>query len=270
MKLTEERLEYLVFLSKNQGSLYNGSRLAGEFGVSKSTVSRMLNSFFDMGLLEKKGKPMLSSKGQRVAKAYLQEIKKISRWLTSTVEISEEEAEEQAKKLSLYLSPEIKKRIIQQNNKENLFEFLSNVKKINGDVLSFNLTDGEYPVAFTIYSLENMRISMSNRGFKHPAILKIQEGKGDIVLEPKELEHESMMGELILKGRLDTLSYEDKGDYKDCIIVKNKYYIPITGLDFFYSKEERILESSFKIKVKPSVETVHMPIKDAMFRLLLK
>ncbi len=270
MKLTEERLEYLLFLHRNQKIAYNGSRLAEEFGVSKSTVSRVLNGFFDMGLLEKKGKPILSAKGKKLAKESLEEIKKIQRWLVSTIAIGEEEAEVEAKTLALNLSERTKRRIIQKNHKDDLFEFLTNVKKINGDVLSFNLHEGEYPVAFTIYSLENREVSMSNEGFRHPAVLKIQDGKGDILLEPRELEHESMMGELVLKGRLDTLSYEDQGEYRDCITLKNRYHIPIAGLDFRYSKEERMLESSFEIQVKPSVEKIHMPVKAALFRLIIK
>ncbi|MFR2767840.1 MAG: hypothetical protein ACLTAI_05820 [Thomasclavelia sp.] len=50
---------------------------------------------------------------------------------------------------------------------------------------------------------------MANDGFVHPGILEIDNGKGNLILFPKEIEHESLLGNIILKGQVESLKLYD-------------------------------------------------------------
>ena len=73
-----------------------------------------------------------------------------------------------------------------------------------------------------------IQISMANDGFFHPGILDIKMGHGGLVLKPKEVERESMMGKMVLKGKLSSLKYQVGEDYLECRMIKDDYIIPIS------------------------------------------
>lgn len=50
MEITKEKLAYLLFLYNQKDTNCTVTRLAEEFGVSKSTFSRVLNSFYHENL----------------------------------------------------------------------------------------------------------------------------------------------------------------------------------------------------------------------------
>ena len=61
MEITKEKLAYLLFLYKQKETNCTVTRLAEEFGVSKSTFSRVLNIFYHENLIIQKGKGILLS-----------------------------------------------------------------------------------------------------------------------------------------------------------------------------------------------------------------
>ena len=77
MEITKEKLAYLLFLYNQKDTNCTVTRLAEEFGVSKSTFSRVLNSFYHENLIIQKGKGILSIKGEKLAKSYLKDITEI-------------------------------------------------------------------------------------------------------------------------------------------------------------------------------------------------
>lgn len=270
MQLTKEKLSYLLFLYKQKEMNYTVTRLAQEVGVSKSTFSRVLNVFFQEGLTSKKGKGALSCQGCRLAKDYLKDINKLSKWLKYTADFDDDEAYQEALSLVLTLTPEARAKLVNNTSKERLFELINNVKEISGDMLSANLDDGQYPFAFTVYKSDKMGISMANDGFFHPGILEIKMGHGVLLLKPKEVERESMMGKMVLKGKLGSLKYLVDQEYVGCRMIKDDYIIPISKLRFYYSKEERMLQTSVKVKVKPNIGKIHMPESIAIMNIILK
>lgn len=270
MQLTKEKLSYLLFLYKQREMDYTVTRLAQEVGVSKSTFSRVLNTFYQEGLTTEKGKGILSCQGCRMAREYLKDINKLSDWLKYTANFDDEEAYQEALSLVLTLSSKARAKLVNNTSKERLFELIDNVKEISGDMLSANLDDGQYLFAFTVYKADKMEISMANDGFFHPGILDIKMGHGGLVLKSKEVERESMMGKMVLKGKLSSLKYQVGEDYLECCIIKDDYIIPISKLRFHYSKEERILQTSVKIKVKPTVGKIHMPESIAIMNVIIK
>ena len=244
--------------------------MAEEFGVSKSTFSRVLNIFYHENLIIQKGKGILSTKGEKLAKNYFKDIAEIKLWLKNISNLSDEEAYQEALTLVLVLSNKTRYNLISDLYKKKLFEKIDKIKSISGDMLTVNLEDGKYQFAFTIYKLNKLEISMANDGFVHPGILEINNGKGNLILFPKEIEHESLLGNIILKGQVESLKYMLDQEFISSQNIKNSYIIPIDRLKFHYCKEERILQTSIKIKVRANVGIIHMPESCAVLNIILK
>ena len=177
MEITKEKLAYLLFLYKQKETNCTVTRLAEEFGVSKSTFSRVLNIFYHENLIIQKGKGILSTKGEKLAKNYFKDIAEIKLWLKNISNLSDEEAYQEALTLVLVLSNKTRYNLISDLYKKKLFEKIDKIKSISGDMLTVNLEDGKYQFAFTIYKLNKLEISMANDGFVHPGILEINNGK---------------------------------------------------------------------------------------------
>ena len=270
MQLTKEKLSYLLFLYKQKDTNYTLTRLAQGFGVSKSTFSRVLNTFFQEGLIKEKGKGDLSCQGCCLAREYLKDISKLCDWLKTTANFDQDEAYQEALSLVLTLSPESRTKLVSNTSKVHLFNLLDSIKEISGDMLEANLDDGGYPFAFTIYKEDRLAISMANDGFVHPGILDINTGQGYLLLKPKEVEHVSLLGKMVLKGEVANLKYQDGDDFVESMRIKSDYVIPISKLHFYYSREERMLQTSLKIKVKASVGQLHMPESMAILTIIIK
>ena len=270
MEITKEKLAYLLFLYKQKETNCTVTRLAEEFGVSKSTFSRVLNIFYHENLIIQKGKGILSTKGEKLAKNYFKDIAEIKLWLKNISNLSDEEAYQEALTLVLVLSNKTRYNLISDLYKKKLFEKIDKIKSISGDMLTVNLEDGKYQFAFTIYKLNKLEISMANDGFVHPGILEINNGKGNLILFPKEIEHESLLGNIILKGQVESLKYMLDQEFISSQNIKNSYIIPIDRLKFHYCKEERILQTSIKIKVRANVGIIHMPESCAVLNIVLK
>ena len=268
MEITKEKLAYLLFLYKQKETNCTVTRLAEEFGVSKSTFSRVLNIFYHENLIIQKGKGILSTKGEKLAKNYFKDIAEIKLWLKNISNLSDEEAYQEALTLVLVLSNKTRYNLISDLYKKKLFEKIDKIKSISGDMLTVNLEDGKYQFAFTIYKLNKLEISMANDGFVHPGILEINNGKGNLILFPKEIEHESLLGNIILKGQVESLKYMLDQEFISSQNIKNSYIIPIDRLKFHYCKEERILQTSIKIKVRANVGIIHMPESCAVINVI--
>lgn len=268
--MTKEKLTYLLFLYDYKDKGYTITRIAQEMNTSKSTISRVLNTFYQEGLLLEKGKGKLSCHGCQIAKRYKHDIYELSKWLQDSADFNEEQAYQEALLLVLTLTDEARRKLVNNTRKEKLFKLIKNVKEISGDMLSANLGDGEYPFAFTVYKKNCVGISMANGGFYHPGILEIKLGYGQMVFKLKEVEHVSLTGKMILKGKLESLKYEIENQFISGHFLRGNFILPISKLRFFYSKEERILQTSIKIRVKADVGIIHMPESEAILTIIFK
>ena len=84
---------------------------------------------------------------------------------------------------------------------------------------------------------------MANDGFFHPGILDIKMGHGGFVLKSKEVERESMMGKMVLKGKLSSLKYQVGEDCLECRMIKDDYIIPISKLAVYFNQSDNLLIS---------------------------
>lgn len=273
MKMSEEKLTYLLFLYDIRGQKYTITNMASQLGVSKSTVSKVLSSFYQEGITEYKGKVELSEYGCMLAKQWKDEVKKITNWLCVSSAFDLQTAQKEAIILALHMSSTAKNQLIYNLNMSDFFKWIDNVKTVYGDMLIHYLQDGDYSFAFTIYKDKpdhKIEISIANDAFVHPGILKIRDGKGYLVLKSKEIERESLMGRIVLKGRLETLKYMKNKQYVEAMKQNHFYHIPLSCLEFYYNREEKMLQGHIKLKVIPTVGKIHMPESTAHLAIFFK
>lgn len=71
---------------------YTVTRLAQKVGVLKSTFVWVLNTFYIGGLNTEKGKGILSGQEWHVAREYLNDINKVSKWVNHKMFFEDKEA----------------------------------------------------------------------------------------------------------------------------------------------------------------------------------
>lgn len=273
MKLTEEKLTYLLFLYEHQSSVDTATKMANHLGISKSTFSRVLLSFFEMGWTISKGKGILSKRGMQIARKLNKDIDNLASWLITEGGLNYQEAQKEARVLILTISEEAKEKLLHRSSMAAFYKSIEHVKQLNGDFLCANLEDGIYPFAFTIYKdihAHPCQISMANEGFYHPGKFIIKEGLGELCLYIKEIEHVSKIGNLVLKGKLSHLLYWEDGKFVEARMVKDHFCIPVCKMIFYYNREERVMQGSVWVKVRADVGIMHMPVRTATLIVYFK
>ena len=78
--------------------------------------------------------------------------------------------EEEARRTVCALSTDTRKKLYSRHRLSIFFASLKSVTEIPGDRLCFQLPDGEYEFAFSIYKSgkEEAQLSMADQGFFHP------------------------------------------------------------------------------------------------------
>ena len=104
-----EKIKSLLLMNENKKITV--TLLAKKMNVSKATMSRMINTFYEQGLTLDKGKCQLSKKGQEYIEKIQEKIKNLTYWLQETSHLNEEEARQEAIKLYTTLNDETIERI---------------------------------------------------------------------------------------------------------------------------------------------------------------
>ena len=110
--LTEEKIKYLLFLYDRKTHPLSVTAAAKSCGVAKSTFSRTLSTFFEMGYVAEPGKTMLSPDGEKAARALRQEVDQMKEWLQSEIFLQGDLLEEEARRTVCALSTDIGKNCI--------------------------------------------------------------------------------------------------------------------------------------------------------------
>ena len=92
--MTTEKIKSLLLMNENKKITV--TLLAKKMNVSKATMSRMINTFYEQGLTLDKGKCQLSKKGQEYIEKIQEKIKNLTYWLQETSHLNEEEARQEA------------------------------------------------------------------------------------------------------------------------------------------------------------------------------
>ena len=270
--LTEEKINYLLFLYEIQDRPLSVTAAAGACGVAKSTFSRTLRAFWEMGYMEESGKTVLSASGKERARELRHEVDQMKEWLQSEIFLQGSRLEEEARRTVCALSADTRKRLYSRHRLSIFFASLKSVTEIPGERLCFQLPDGEYEFAFSIYKSgqEEAQLSMADQGFYHPGLLRIHDGKGEIFLRIREVEQDSRVRGVRMRGQVESLSCRINGSFCPCKRQDDAFVFPIQTLNFFYREEERLLQTSIEMEFTCSAGPVHMPKSRARMILIFK
>ncbi|MDO5813078.1 MAG: MarR family transcriptional regulator [Bacillota bacterium] len=262
-----EKIKCLLLINENKKVTVTA--LAKKMNVSKATMSRMINTFYEQGLTLDKGKCQLSKNGREYIEKIQREIKNLTYWLQETSHLNEEEARKEAIKLYTTLNKETIERICSRIHFNQVFDQLGDLVEFSGHYLEHHLETGKYNFSFTLFHYKDANIhSMANRGFEHPAYLLIEQHQGFLVFQPIEMKKELLKERITISSKLKSMKYLIDDREYECFEKNNCFYIPITDLKFFYTKEERLMQTSLTVKLKVNLLKGHMPENLALLKIL--
>lgn len=270
MRPSKEKIKYLLHLYHHQNDHQSLTWLARQLGISKSTLSRVINGFFEDGLIAEKGKVHLSAAGMKQAKAYQKDVDRICDWLMTHAAFTYEEAYDEAIFLYVSLSSQAKDKLITAECMNRFFQTMRNIKFIYGDMLTVSLCEGEYPLAFAILQKDGTDLSIVNDGFVHPGSLRIERDQGMFVFQTKEMEWETTQSHMTVKGFLSSFHYQSTHGFKEARQIDKDFFVPVSHFRFYHCQEERILQTVFKIRIRASAGSIHMFECEALLNVIIK
>ena len=125
--LTEEKIKYLLFLYDRKTHPLSVTAAAKACGVAKSTFSRTLGAFFEMGYVAEPGKTMLSPDGEKTARALRQEVDQMKEWLQSEIFLQGDLLEAEARRTVCALSTDTRKKLYSRHRLSIFFASLKSV-----------------------------------------------------------------------------------------------------------------------------------------------
>lgn len=120
------------------------------------------------------------------------------------------------------------------------------------------MADGVYAMPFQLLKKNDSRLSMGDKGLRHPAKLVVIGGYGLISLSALPITHKSLPGHT-LKGRLARLSYWNGEKYVEAWGEEGSYSFPVMDMHWRYDQEKSLDFGVLPLKVQASVGLVHMP-----------
>ena len=93
--------------------------------------------------------------------------------------------------------------------------------------------------------------------------------KDDITKSYGKISKKELLKERItISSKLKSMKYFIQDKEYDCFEKNDCFYIPITDLNFFYTKEERLMQTSLTVKLKVNLLKGHMPENLALLKIL--
>lgn len=111
---------------------------------------------------------------------------------------------------------------------------------------------------------------MADRGFAHPAILRMQGGSGVVGLKAVPMERRNLMESLVLKGKLMELEYEDKNGFSPTVKAGDFYYFPADVLDYTFHKEENLLIGNGRLQMYAPLADKKLHVRRAIFSMIIQ
>ena len=272
MELTTNRLLYLIYLNHAEESNCTVTKMAKMFGVSKSTVSRNMDYFVEQGVVFSETM-QLTAYGHKLADQYAKEVEALENWIRATVTGDDNEIHENALNMVVHLSENMKKQLLERIRMSKMFKSLEFKESIAFSEIAQELEDGSYPVSFIIYreQFQNGRyISMADKGFSHPAMLKVTGSTGIIQLRAVTMEQRNMLDVLIMRGKLLNLDYYSKGSFFPVAKDGDIYQIPADVFEYNFHKGENLLMGNVTIQIYAPLANKQLHTRKAVLSLFMQ
>ena len=271
MKLTINRIQYLLYLNSTDNKKNVVTNMAKLFQVSKSTVSRNLDYFVKEGILFFDSTE-LTEYGKRLADRYEEEVELLSMWIRRNVPCNETEIRHNAMEMVVHLSEEMKSKMFQKIRLQSMFRGLDYEGEIVFSEFVSLLRDGIYQVPFLIYRegfKDEKWLSMADRGFEHPATLIITGDTGILQLRAVTMEHRNVLDKLLFSGKLKKLEFMHCGIFKDAMKDGDTYMIPADAMNYTFRKEEGIMVGHLVLQMSAPIGNRDFHCKKAGLSIFL-
>ena len=270
------KMRALICFLNEDPALCTVTGLADILGEGKQKISRLLMSLEKEGLLDRSDlrRPRLTQAGREQAAYYEKRTNIVlNHLLYEGLDLND--AEHDAYAWARFIS-ERGMEIIKSSEQRYRAKYeLLRQKEFGGEELCRHLADGEYSFPFLIYR-ETVRggtnLSMANEGFRHPCVLRVADGRGQIVLQPVDLSAKSPLTGRKMNGRVRKLTILQP----DGVFMRAEE----DGANLAFSADVlhflnigagmgQILHGSVCMRMQCSVGTMHMPESTAIFTIMI-
>ena len=270
------KMRALICFLNEDPALCTVTGLADILGEGKQKISRLLRSLEKVGLLDRSDlrRPRLTQAGREQAAYYEKRTNIVlNHLLYEGLDLNDAEHDAYA---WARFSSERGMEIIKSSEQRYRAKYeLRRQKEFGGEELCRHLADGEYSFPFLIYR-ETVRggtnLSMANEGFRHPCVLRVADGRGQIVLQPVDLSAKSPLTGRKMNGRVRKLTILQP----DGVFMRAEE----DGANLAFSADVlhflnigagmgQILHGSVCMRMQCSVGTMHMPESTAIFTIMI-
>lgn len=262
---TMQQIRYLTELEKLENKRGNVAMISEICGVHHGSVSRYLKISYENGLLTKN---YTFTKEGRV---WLGKYKKLVEDLEGyfrNVGLAEEEIPAAVKKMIESLDYHVLTSMVRtdQEMRRNYSASKEQRKFVVKNFLSEVLKYGTEPVSFMLFRMDHQKgygVSMANRGFERPAILRHNKRGSWLQLTVKEMSAESRMTGEMMTGYMESMKYEENGVLQQAEIKDRVLRIPLEACHFIKKPGGEVL-GMIPVTVTCSVGRNHMPESTAI------
>lgn len=256
-------LEELSKLSESQRKRGGISAVAEICGVNHSVVSRFFKNCMEAGYIDKKNR--ITEEGRQWLNYYCKIRAELEDYFRD-IGVPQASIAESVSDMEENMEPYTIGLILQHFKKNKRKSFYEESKRINPLV---NVIDkGRYEVSFRLLKYDRNRrvvqgISMSDRAFEKPGILKVNNRGIFLILTLKDIFAQSGTTGTLMKGRMTGLKYEFEGRVVKAPVREGKVRIPMDACMYkIYSGGG--IRSALPVTFSVSVGNVHMPESTAL------
>lgn len=266
---TMQQIRYLTELEKLEGKRGNVSMIAEICGVHHGSVSRYFKQSCENGLLTEDYR--FTKSGREWLRNYQRLIEDLEKYLTNIGLGSEQipaSVKQMVESLDYYVltsmirsDQEMRKEYGASKNKGFV------MKNFLSDVLGYGIEH----VAFALFRFDQQNgcsLSMANRGFEHPALLRHNKRGSWLQLNVKEMKAESRMTGMAMTGHLESMKYEENGILWQAEIKDGSLRIPLEACHFTMKPGGEVM-GTIPVTVTCSVGRGHMPESTAVLAFWL-
>ena len=265
-QLTPRQEEFLLFFAARSGYENSISEAALRFDVTKTTVSVVSSALVRTGMIVKSdlGEIALTPAGRRYILPKLQSARALAVCLTSRLGLLPYAAENEARKMAVYLQPETIQIMLQSwNNTPSNSPDLpaDHSDPVQPSSLFSWLPCGVYPVFFQVCKPGQKELSMGDRGFQKPAKLIRNTNKSLFLLYPAQISYR-MNHRKSIDGSLARLWYLKEGLWHEIQLSQdNGCILPAEVLT--YQNDDTGPIGTIRIRVRATVGLRNMPESEA-------
>ncbi len=261
MSVTLSQARYIITMYQMKEKERNVTKIASVLGVSKPSVTNMMNLFIERGIV-KKGRnavPTLTSQGKTMVEGILKKHEVLTAYFTRELGLPLDKAKQDALVFIYELSEEAVESFLRKIELAAARAMLNPLVP-NRYLSSFQgvLEDGVYDMDFTLFRKGERGVSMGDKGLLHPVKLVVADGKGILSLRAVPISHRAILGD-VLRGRLSKLYFWNGKEFVEVHEVDGAYSFPVMDMRWSRDKKRDMDCGMVEIKVQASVGILNMP-----------